>query len=639
MSLRSPTRLLLLSFLLYSCVVVVYVLHVYDETHARVIAEVDQRLRYAATGVRSILGNDFHDRITSKEHLSPHVYNDYSRRLSDFATSIDVAYIYSMILDNGDVRFTSSSYTINDIRSGQLTQFFDKYPEATEANIAAFHTVRPIYEESEDKWGRFRSILFPMISNDGTIYIAGADIRKEEIDSRLYDRMMQAAKTAVVFLISVILITVILIYGLRRNRASDTISMTYSHGALSRDLKSDSALHKQLAILTVAPIGEIINFYGINIADEVMTRFLDRIEIHFGADYHLYRLTYNKVALLHSGGITDSLLIERFKQLDFHAPFLTSPDVYITVMMGVASGNKELLFENASIAAKAAKNSRQNIAVYTDKLFHMKSMEQQHVRLYSDIREAFVDDRVVTYFQPVVDLNTLEIVRYECLARVICKDGTILCPEQFLPVVKYSRLEGELTRIILTRAAEQFRYSSMGWSINITIADMLDSDLTTYMKNFLLDYPEPSRVVLELMESQTLDQFEDVKRFLQLMNTFDVRVMIDDFGVGYTNISNSLKLNLDGIKLFGPLIQRMTRDKQVEVFIKHLSAFARESQLKVTAKCIENKHTATMLRDMGIELGQGHLFGAPTPTPAGIESRVKDSLIAAMNRQTFIPQS
>ncbi|MEC4606558.1 hypothetical protein VST22_26660, partial [Bacillus paranthracis] len=83
------------------------------------------RLLDAALSVKHMLGDDYHQKINAGLRISPSEYQHKSRQLSEFANALNIAYVYAMVLKDGNVYFSASSYTQNDQNSGKVTQFLD----------------------------------------------------------------------------------------------------------------------------------------------------------------------------------------------------------------------------------------------------------------------------------------------------------------------------------------------------------------------------------------------------------------------------------------------------------------------------------------------------------------------------------
>jgi len=557
---RVKVSWIMAGFSLFLISLLTYVYYTYQTTRAEIMQSVDNRLLNAATSVKHILGEKYLIAVNQGNNVSFADYQNKSKQLSEFAQALDIAYVYSMILKDGKVHFSSSSYTQDDQDNGKVTQFLDLYPEATDANISAFYSTEPVFEISSDQWGHFKTIFIPFVDPiNGKTYLTGADITIYNLNQQLKESVSKAAAMASFFFFIAILVSAIYIYLLKRSLATDSSTGFSNHIALEYYIKKSNAHHMQLAVIWVNEIEDINSFYGTEVGDKVMKNLLTHFKLRSSTNCYIYRLATNKIVLLAPKEMSNDEFTELVKTYNFNTPVLTDPFIYITLCAGIAS------------------------------------------------------NRIVPYFQPIVDTTTDKIVQYECLARMVTAQGEILKPDAFLNVVTRSRMDGLLTRTIFSQCVSRFRKTSICWSLNITAQDMLDPNLSEFIAYELKRYPHPGNITLELLETQAIANFSEVKAFIGMVKAKGVKVIIDDFGSGYSNISNVLKLEVDGIKLDGALIKQIVNDKDIYLFIEHIASFANQLGLKLIAESVENTTIVTALKKANVALMQGNYFAHPAP--------------------------
>ncbi|MBE0360399.1 EAL domain-containing protein [Pseudoalteromonas aliena] len=611
---RVKVSWLMAGFSLFLISLLTYVYYTYQTTRAEIMQSVDTRLLNAATSVKHILGEEYLSRANRGEAIDFSEYQTKSKQLSEFTQALDIAYVYSMILKNDKIYFSGSSYTQDDLSNGKVTQFLDIYPEATDANISAFYSTEPVFEISSDQWGHFKSIFIPYVDTaSGHTYLTGADITIYDLNQKLKESVSKAAAMASFFFFIALLVAAIYIYLLKRSLATDSSTGFENHIALEYFIKQSNAHHMQLAVIWINEIEDINSFYGTEVGDKVMKNLLIHFKRRCSSRCRVYRLATNKLVLLAPKEIPYDEFTDLIETYNFNAPLLTDPFIYITLCAGIASGNKSLLLENAHIAALQAKQGRHTVVNYSKALHDVKVQYQYNVEMAKEVREAFDNNRIVPYFQPIIDINTKRVVQYECLARMVTASGEILKPEAFLNVVTRSRMDGLLTRTLFSQCISRFRKTDICWSLNITAQDMLDPSLSEFIADELKRYPHPSNITLELLETQAIANFSEVKAFIGMVKTKGVKVIIDDFGSGYSNISNVLKLEVDGIKLDGALIKQIVNDKDIYLFIEHIASFANQLGLQLMAGSVENATIVTALKKANVTLMQGVYFAHPAP--------------------------
>lgn len=152
-------------------------------------SQIDDKLLSVAKGSSYLVAPDFYDRAIEADSISREEDMQNTQRLSKVAQYFHVAYIYSLIEKNGDFYFTTSSVSDDERKIGDeyLTKYFDKYDEASESVKNAFLNEETVYVEESDRWGSFRSVLVPMHSSQGKLYLSGVDIRSSELHKYVED--------------------------------------------------------------------------------------------------------------------------------------------------------------------------------------------------------------------------------------------------------------------------------------------------------------------------------------------------------------------------------------------------------------------------------------------------------------------
>ncbi|GAA0657912.1 GGDEF domain-containing protein [Rheinheimera tangshanensis] len=604
------------SLVVYLFAIVFFVYYQYQQTYQTKLAQIDQQLISAVKAVPYLLGENYHNNISGPQHISRAEYLELAKKLSLYAKDVKLQYVYSMIQVDGKVHFTSSSYTEDDLLRGQLSYFYDYYPEATEANKAAFASIAPVFEESVDQFGHFRSVLIPYQSADGTVYLAGADIAITDLDQWLMASMQHSILSGSIFFGLALLLALSYAVVLRHNLTTDRSSGQRNALALEAHLRRESANLCQLAILQVNNLEEISHLYGTLIAEQAVKHFIHQLQQHLGPSFRLYRLSFEKLAIRRVAASSDHELHDKLKSFDFSQPVLNDPYLLFTVTLGVALSPAAVVLENAMLAVNTARLQQQSLVVYSDNLLALKQHLHTNIKMAKEVREAIGHEQIVPYFQPVVHISTGEILQYECLARILRSDGSILTPGQFLSIINRNHLDTELTKMMFIKSASQFASSEVSWSINITCRDLLDDDLQQFFLDYLQHYPKPQRVYFELAEAGVLPQFERCREAILALQKTGAKVLLDDFGIASgIGIADLLQLRVDGLKIHGSLIELISSDPDAQLFIEHISSFAKQTNLLIIAEMVESKQSLDALERCGISYAQGYYFGPAAPVP------------------------
>lgn len=153
-----------------------YIYYLYVETQGILTDSINNKLLHAALGASAILGDRYHDNLIDKQSKSQAQDWDTIQRLSRFNESMGTAFVYSVIKRTGKAYLVSSSASKKEIQEKNFVRFFDPYPDASQALLDSFERTEPTWIDYSDHWGDFRAVFVPLKSQDGTTYVAGAEI-------------------------------------------------------------------------------------------------------------------------------------------------------------------------------------------------------------------------------------------------------------------------------------------------------------------------------------------------------------------------------------------------------------------------------------------------------------------------------
>src|SRR5262249_36964972 len=119
--------------------------------------------------------------------------------------------------------------------------------------------------------------------------------------------------------------------------------------------------------------------------------------------------------------------------------------------------------------------------------------------------------------------------------------------------------------------------------------------------------------VVEILESEGIENYREVKQFLTMIKAAGVKVAIDDFGTGYSNFDHVLKLNVDYIKIDASLIQHLDTDRNAQIIVKTIVGFSRELGLKTISEHVHTQAVLNATKELGVDYSQGFFLGRPGP--------------------------
>ncbi len=193
---------LVIALIIYTLWVMAYAYFSFNQEKGRLYASLDQQLETAALTASLLLPNDLHHQNMVKSDLSSQTDAQNRIILSNFTDNTDIIYIYTLILHNNKIFFTSASATTEERQSGEgLSSYFDHYYDVDPRVFELFNTKQQAFLEYSDRRGSVRSIFMPAYSKDGTFYFAVASILTGTIKQVLNHYIYQALVTALLFLL------------------------------------------------------------------------------------------------------------------------------------------------------------------------------------------------------------------------------------------------------------------------------------------------------------------------------------------------------------------------------------------------------------------------------------------------------
>jgi diguanylate cyclase (GGDEF)-like protein len=370
-----------------------------------------------------------------------------------------------------------------------------------------------------------------------------------------------------------------------------------------------------LLILNIDDFKEINDFYGHEVGDQILIEFSLRLKKMFNEE--------NKIALQHLGADEFSLLFIQKPSLSEFIIFIQqlvidvekmiyfyeNNELGIRVTLG-ASYQKEGALEKADIALKSAKKQKKSYLIYDEKL-NVEKQYKNNMEWVKKLKYAMETDNIVPFFQAIFDNKSNEVVSYECLIRLINKDGEVITPYSFLTIARKSRLYSQLTKIMIRKSCQYFEYLNFDFSVNLSVEDILDKETVEYIKMNIEKYHVSKKIVFEILESEGIENYGEISLFIKEMKLLGCRIAIDDFGSGYSNFEHLLKLDIDYIKIDGSLIKNLDTDINAQMVVETIIDFAEKLNILTIAEFVHNEAILKKVKELNVNRTQGFFLAEP----------------------------
>ena len=297
----------------------------------------------------------------------------------------------------------------------------------------------------------------------------------------------------------------------------------------------------------------------------------------------------------------------------------------ITVQVGASIGialaplhaaDVTSLLRYADVAMYAAKNAGGGVRLYES---DNDTSSPDRLALVMELRTALEEGQLSIQVQPKATLSTSEISAVEVLARWNHPRHGLIVPDEFIPLAERAGLMRQLTEHVL-RLALQHCASWLQQGVEISVAvnlsarSLADADLCDLVAGMLAQWGVPARLLtLEITESTVMAEPDVAIRVLQDLRLLGLRLSVDDFGVGYSSLSNLNRMPVQELKIDRSFVLDLPESVDSAVITRSIIDLGRNLALDVVAEGVEDRRAWDLLAAMGCVYAQGYFIARPMP--------------------------
>jgi EAL domain-containing protein (putative c-di-GMP-specific phosphodiesterase class I)/GGDEF domain-containing protein len=627
-SMRRQISILAVCYLL---IMALYSGYHYWDTKKSLMQNADRRLKDTALATIQVIPETLHQIPISKQ-LAEQQELAVTRDLTNLARSLDLSYIYTLVEDQGQLLFTSSSASPNELIGEQPEYDFVYWDAYTEASPAAFQAIRQQsqqYDEYEDRWGSFRSIFFPVVRYDQETYLIGVDLDISEVNALAQQSLLKALGTAL--LLSLLCLPmflyarrIIVAHARLRERAFffDELTHLPNSRQLKEDLKRSRFPH--LVMLNIDRFYYLSSSYGQAFADHVLSELAYNLKnfTHPALPTHqVYHLHLDEFAIVVDYKFKDQRNLEVFES--FYKTLAETqyrmPDgklITLDAHFGVSVEMQEPL-ETAQLALRDAQENNQSVVVI-DREDQLPDVYRSNLHKIEQIKLAFKEDRVIPYFHPIVNAKDGSILKYEVLSRIVDSRGEIIMmPDEFIPLMIRARIYHELTFRILRKSIAAVKKDNVHLSINFSTHDVFNEELSQKILRIIAKSGVADKLQFELLETDSVVGDVELLHFISSLKELGCGVGLDDLGKAYSNFDRLTNLPIDFVKIdrgiMSQLSQNGYKDSHSLVLTERIVRFAKSKNIKTIAEYCSSKEMCSLAAGFGIDFLQGYWLGEPQP--------------------------
>jgi predicted signal transduction protein with EAL and GGDEF domain len=241
---------------------------------------------------------------------------------------------------------------------------------------------------------------------------------------------------------------------------------------------------------------------------------------------------------------------------------------------------------------------------------------ERRMQIERELRIAIASDLLVPHYQPLVSLDSGQIVGFEALARWQSASMGRIAPDVFIPIAEEIGLMPVLSRQLLRRACLDAKAwpSTFTLAFNVSPVQLRDPTIGLGILSILAETGlSPQRLEIEITESGLVENVVVARAVIDGLRAAGIRIALDDFGTGYSTLSQLLSFRLDKIKIDRSFVSRLNESNDGQVIVGAILGLAKGFGLTTTAEGIEDFEQLAYLKANGCTEGQGYLFSKAVP--------------------------
>ena len=405
-------------------------------------------------------------------------------------------------------------------------------------------------------------------------------------------------------------------------------------GEIELLLKTDT--QQSLLLIDVVRFSDVSASLGYDYGDKVLLDIANRIAFLFSDNTILGRIGGDVFGLVLPGQHQQKAMHDFYEHLveHFKTPIQCNDHAFIADFnVGAASNPKNnsdinKFFSLAETALKQAKGNKFDNFQFIENLDNTNT--GRALALKADLTRALAQDELEIYFQPKIELNTLQIIGAECLLRWNHPLDGLIFPGALIEAAESYNMMNELGYWVLEEAFKGAVYlNSMGLqlklSVNMSPSQLYDINFANNLTKLAQKYQlELSQFELELTEDVALSNSILVKKQLSDIRALGVTIAIDDFGKGYSNLAYLRDIEIDCIKIDKSFIMQIDQSPVNRAIVEAGQLIAKAANCELVAEGIETIQHLHILREIGVISGQGFLFSKAIPLKDFVELANKD---------------
>lgn len=382
-----------------------------------------------------------------------------------------------------------------------------------------------------------------------------------------------------------------------------------------------------LVVMNIRHFQYINELFGVKKADELLEMVIKTVKQYVIEGEKYCRYQGDQFYLLLRGNNREKIRQRLFYILNAISKNISESkaEYELNLYAGIATsqeGDKacsDNLIHKAEFALKQAKEGHGNtIKFYNERMHEIESLQNF---IESNMNQALEQEEFKVYLQPKIALGSEKIAGAEALVRWIRGDGTMIFPDQFIPLFEKNGFCAELDLYMVEQTCKWLRKwmdegkEVVPISINQSKILFYKSDYVERLCAITEKYHIPNRLItLEILEGLMARDVDKLNQTIQQLHKKGFRISLDDFGTGYSSLNILSKLDIDEVKLDRSFLSDdLMKNETQKVILKNVVNLAKDLHIETVIEGVETKEHHTFVEQIGCYYGQGYFYSKPIP--------------------------
>ncbi|WP_319372201.1 bifunctional diguanylate cyclase/phosphodiesterase [uncultured Ilyobacter sp.] len=602
--------------------------------------DINFKLLQASKNIKYVLGNDF-----IKSNIDENTYSKESivkkgTLLNQMAKKFEVDYLYILVKKNDDIHYAIISEELEELQKDSKAYYWqslkDTKDDSFDLTRMAFDSKKPIFFDSNDIWGSYHSVYVRESSNDGTTYIAGADIKTSFLKNHILSHtFMLFVNTVIIFLFSIPFLFsfrklkseyVLLKNNCKKKDSFDSLTGAYNRKEglkILNSLAEPGTVPISVCLIDIESLGRINEKRGLQSGDDIIKIVVSILKYSFRHTDKVVRLEGDKFMVILPDCSSDAkeIIIKKllkklsmFNKLNKKNYFIKLHVLYVQYK----DENVESFINNS----------------LNRLILNKKNQPVEDLIIQEEILSGITNNEFKTFFQPKI-FSKEKKIEFEALVRWFHPEKGMIPPNKFIPIAEDSFLIYRITELVLRDSLEAAKRLNTRISINISSVIFENETLINDIRNILMDYESRNLITFEITERTAMINSSSTLKIMEILTNLGVEFSIDDFGTGYSSLSYIGKFPISELKIDRSFINDLEINKINPLIINFSLKIGELAGFKVIAEGVETKEQIEKLISLGCYNFQGYYFDKAQPLDAILEDYSKYKYLDKMDFYTL----